>query len=166
MIILVGMVISGLSLVNTCAGAEIPVNLREHVQEAVRCVKSLPKPDRDAWLCQAAELLFCQDGRSVYTGKTGSELATIKKGRKVEKHRVTFKVIRHEAVFVGSNGKLYNYRALCSEHTGGAKTIERWKQARYHSNKAGVKHVLAAFASEVAGLKQKREIYLIQHPKN
>ena len=158
------LLLGSISMGTISAGAELAVNLREHLREAVRNVRSLPKIEREAWLAQAAGLLFCQDGRSVYTGKTGSETVTIKKGKKTETARNSFKEIRLEAVFIGSDGKLYNFRALCAAHKGGERTIERWKLAGYYANRAGVKNVLAEFAEETAALKQQRDIYMLKNP--
>lgn len=156
------MLMGACMMLNLSAGAELAVNLREHVREAVRNVRTLPKIEREAWLAQAAGLLFCQDGRSVYTGKRGSEKVTIKKGRKTETAQNTFREVRLEAVFVGTDGRLYNFRAVCAEHRGGD---EKWKLAGYHSNRAGVEHILAEFAQETAALKLQREVYLVKNPQ-
>lgn len=157
--------LGGMSMGNMSHGAEVAVNLRGHMREAVRHVRGLPKIEREAWLAQAAELLFCQDGRIPYTGKTGSEKVTIKRGRKVETHRNRFKEVRLEAVFIGSDGKLYNFRAVCADPKRAARTVEKWKIAGYHANRAGIQNVLAEFATEVAALKLQREAYLVKHPK-
>ena len=165
LLILMGaFMLGGISMGNISTGAEVAVNLREHLREAVRHVRGLPKIEREAWLAQAAELLFCQDGRSVYTGKTGTEQVTIKKGKKTEKHRNSFKEVRLEAVFIGTDGKLYNFRALCADPKRAARTVEKWKIAGYHANRAGIQNVLAEFATEVAALKLQREAYLVKHP--
>ena len=67
--------LGGISTGNVCAGAEVAVNLREHLREAVRHVRGLPKIEREAWLAQAAGLLFCQDGRSA---EFATEVAALK----------------------------------------------------------------------------------------
>lgn len=154
-----------LGLGSVSAGADIAVNIRGQEREAIRCVRSLPKTDRDAWLAQLAGLLFCQDGSSVHTGKIGSEKVTIKRGRKVEHHRNTFKEVRLSAVFVGSDGKLYNYRTLCDNHKGGERTVRKWKEAGYYTNLVGPKPILDAFADEIAELRRQKEAYMKAHPE-
>lgn len=157
--------LGGMIMGHKAEGAEVAVNLRGHVREAARSIRALPKIEKEAWLAQQAGLLFCQDGRSVYTGKSGTEKVTIKRGKKTETHRSSYKEIRREAVFIGSDGKLYNFRAVCANPKRTARTVERWKLAGYHANRAGIQNVLAEFATEVAALKLQREAYLVKHPK-
>lgn len=159
LILMAGMMLGGIS-----AGAEesIPVNVREYVREAGKNLRGLPKMTREAWLAQQRGLLFCEDGRSPYTGATGSEKVTIKRGKKVETHRNSFKEVRREAVFIGTDGKLYNFRAVCDQHSKDARKADKWKAAGFYASRAGEKAALASFAEELQALEVQRGIYFLK----
>lgn len=159
LILMGGMMLGGIS-----AGAEesIPVNVREYVREAGKNLRGLPKMMREAWLAQQRGLLFCEDGRSPYTGGTGSEKVTIKRGKKVETHRNSFKEVRREAVFIGTDGKLYNFRAVCDQHSKDARKADKWKAAGFYTSRAGEKAALASFAEELQALEVQRGIYFLK----
>lgn len=159
LILMGGMMLGGIS-----AGAEesIPVNVREYVREAGKNLRGLPKVTREAWLAQQRGLLFCEDGRSPYTGKSGTEKVTIKRGRKEETHRNSFKEVRREAVFIGSDGQLYNFRAVCDQHSKDARKADKWKAAGFYTSRAGEKAALAAFAEELRELEVQRGRYFLK----
>ncbi len=159
LILMAGMMLGGIS-----AGAEesIPVNVREYVREAGKNLRGLPKMTREAWLAQQRGLLFCEDGRSPYTGVTGSEKVTIKRGKKEETHRNSFKEVRREAVFIGSDGQLYNFRAVCDQHSKDARKADKWKAAGFYTSRAGEKAALAAFAEELRELEVQRGRYFLK----
>ena len=160
------LILMGASLLcsEMASGAESagPVNVKEYTREAGKNLRGLPKITREAWLAQQRGLLFCEDGRSPYTGATGTEKVTIKRGKKVETHRNSFKEVRREAVFIGTDGQLYNFRAVCDQHSKDARKADKWKAAGFYTSRAGEKAALAPFTEELQALEVQRGIYFLK----
>lgn len=140
----------------------IPVNVKEYTREVEKNLRALPKVSQEAMLALQRELLFCDDGRSPYTGATGSEKVTIKWGRQEKKHEMSFKEVRREALFIGSDGQLYNYRTVCDQHGKDSKKATKWKTARFYINRAGQKAALAPFAKVMHEMEVRRGIYFLK----
>lgn len=139
-----------------------PVNVKEYAREAAKSIRTLSKLTREAWLAQQRELLFCEDGQSAYTGRIASEEVNIKRGNRTEIHRNTYKEVRREAVFIGSDGKLYNFRAVCDQHSKDERKANKWKAAGFYTTRAGQKAALAPFTEEMQILEVQRGIYFLR----
>ena len=144
------------------AQESIPVNVREYTREVGRNLRALPKVTREAWLAQRRELLFCEDGSSPHTGRSGSEKVTIRRGGKVETRRNYFKEVRREAVFIGSDGQVYNFRAICDQHGKDVRRAEKWKAAGFYAGLVGPETALTAFAQEVRELEVQQGRYFLK----
>lgn len=146
------------------SGAEsaAPVNVKEYAREAGKHLRALPKVAREALLAQQRELLFCEDGQSAYTGKTGTEKVTVRQGKKTEIRRNNFREVRREAVFIGSDGQLYNFRAVCDQHGKDGRKAEKWKAAGFYITLAGQKAALAPFEEDLQALEVQRGIYFLR----
>ncbi|MGN0836590.1 MAG: hypothetical protein ACI4OS_04045 [Akkermansia sp.] len=148
-------------MLNLSAGAEIPVNVREHTQKVTSYLRQMPRAQREAALAEMRGLLFMENGSSAYSSKTGSDTVEVRQGRKViGKTKVPFRQVHQGAKFIGTDGKLYDFYAAQRSDRG--RETDAWKQAKLHIYRAGVDAAFTSFGGELRELEVQRGRYFLR----
>ncbi len=140
--------------------APLPVNVKEHTRKATGKLKQLPRVTREAALAEISGLLFMHDGRKAYSSKTSSErIPIMHKGKVTGETRIPNRSVFKGAVFVGSDGKVYDFYAALPDTDA---QRQAWKQAKLHIYHAGKDVILKRFEDERRELEIQRAIYFLR----
>ncbi len=139
------------------------VNIKEETRKATNYLKKLKREEREAALAEMAGLLYMEDGSNAYTKEKGRDKVEVKVGKKVvEKVSVPHRRVKQGALFVGSDGRVYNFYAALPQSSTNPHKRETWKLAKLYMYRAGKQAVSARFADNLAEMEVRRGIHFLQ----
>lgn len=119
-------------------------------KRAAFCLKNMPQEYKDAFLAENSHLLFLQNGESATTDELRSE--TIR-GLKMSYHH-----IKPGAIFVGSDGRRYDFFALSKTRYEKLSRVQvLWQESKYVMSLMGKEEFLQLFRADIAKLRAAKE---------
>lgn len=120
------------------------------LQRGIYCLKNLPTEYRDAFLAEACELLFLDNGESA--------ISDVEKTDLIKGEKIPYKRVMEGARFTGTDGQVYDFLKLGKErHENKPKIQGLWLDAKYIMHRVGKEALLNEFAKEVALLREKNK---------
>lgn len=122
---------------------QVAANEKSVLNEAVSCIKRLPRLEREALIAEDHDLLWREDGNCPYSTRI----------RNFSEKKVS---ISPGAKFVGSDGKVYAYWSVVKKMQKNSKHKNLWNTAKNNMRYVGRKSIM----HELSDITEKMEVQL------